>query len=138
MKRIAILAALLIAVCAYGGNSTFTGTGDVAIQSDDRVVVIAVDTNGDGSPDRAFVAGIEKPLEKAIDVKWSHASIELTEEGSLVIVDGEHHRAFVAAAKDTRTFPDGFEVTRIPKVIGVAHYWGLGPDFKLSSLHHNW
>jgi hypothetical protein len=57
MKRIAILAALLIAVTAYGGNDlAWSGTGDVAIQSHDRVVVIALDTNGDGSIARSSPA----------------------------------------------------------------------------------
>ena len=138
MKRIAILAALLIAVTAYGGNDlAWSGTGDVAIQSHDRVVVIALDTNGDGSPDRAFVAGMEKALEKALELRWTHASVELS-EGSLVITDAAHHRAFVATTKESRTFPDDFAVTRIPHVIGVAHHWGLKPDFKLESLSRNW
>ena len=37
MKRMAFFAALLIAVCAYGGN--FTGSGDVSIKSYDKVVI---------------------------------------------------------------------------------------------------
>jgi hypothetical protein len=137
MKRIAILAALLIAVTAYGGNLAWNGAGDVAIQSHDRVVVIALDTNGDGSPDRAFVAGIEKALDKPVELHWPHASVELSDD-SLVITDAAHHRAFVATTKESRTFPDDFAVTRIPHVIGVAHYWGLRPDFKLESLSKNW
>ena len=137
MKRIAILAALLIAVSAYGANLDYTGSGDVSIQSHDRVVVIALDTNGDGSPDRAFVAGIEKPLEKALELRWTKASVELN-DGSLVITDAANHRAFVAATKEPRAFPEAFAVTRIPHVVGVAHYWGLKPDFKLESLNKNW
>ena len=138
MKRIAILAALLIAVTAYGGNDhDYSGSGDVSIRSYDRVVVITLDTNGDGSPDRAFVAGMDQPLAKAVDVRWPHASVELNED-SLVITDGANRRAFVAATKEPRALPGGFEVTRLPHVIGVAHHWGLKPNADLASLTKNW
>jgi hypothetical protein len=136
MKRMAILAALLMAVSAYGGNLDFSGSGDVAIRSYDRVVVIALDTNGDGSPDHAFVAGIEKALDKAIDVRWPRVNVELS-DGSLTITDSANHRAFVAAPRDMRT-PDGFEITRLPGVVGVAHYWGLKSAQDLDSLNKNW
>src|SRR5213075_1011573 len=96
MKRMAFFAALLIAVCAYGGN--FTGSGDVSIKSYDKVVVIAVDANGDGSPDRAFVVGMDRALETPLDLHWSHVSCELAEK-ELVITDAANHRAFVASQK---------------------------------------
>ena len=97
MKRIAILAALLMAVTAYGGNLDYSGSGDVSIRSHDRVVVITLDTNDDGWP-----------------------------------------RAFVAATKEPRAFPAGFDVMRIPHVVGVAHHWGLKPNADLKSLTSNW
>lgn len=134
MKRMAIFAALLIAVCAYGGN--FTGAGDVSIKSYDKVVVIALDANGDGSPDRAFVVGMERALEKPIDLRWSHVSFELSEK-ELVITDAANHRAFVAADK-ARTMPDGIAITSIPYVTGIAHYPDLKPGFDLKSLTTNW
>ena len=134
MKRMAIFAALLIAVCAYGGN--FTGAGDVSIKSYDKVVVIALDANGDGSPDRAFVVGMERPLDKPIDLHWSHVSCELGDK-ELVITDASNHRAFVAAEK-SRTMPEGFAITAIPHVIGIAQYPDLKPDFDLKSLTANW
>src|SRR4051794_7153382 len=137
MNRIAILAALLIAVSAYGGNNDYRGSGDVSIRSYDRVVVIALDTNDDGSPDRAFVAGMQQSLDKPVDLRWPHASVELS-EGSLVITDGANHRAFVATTKEPRAFPNGFDVMRIPHVIGVAHHWGLKPNADLASLTKNW
>ena len=137
MKRIAILAALLIAITAHGGNLDYRGGGDVSIRSYDRVVVITLDANGDGSPDRAFVAGLEQPLAKPLAMNWSHASIELTDD-SLVIVDSANHRAFIASTKETRALPDGFDVTRIAHVIGVAHHWGLKPGADLENLTKNW
>lgn len=137
MNRIAILAALLIAVSAYGGNNDYSGGGDVSIRSYDRVVVITLDTNNDASPDRAFVAGLEQPLAKPVDIRWSHASVELS-EGSLVVTDAANHRAFVATTKEPRAFPAGFDVTRLPRVIGVAHHWGLKPNADLASLTKNW
>src|SRR5436309_1952372 len=99
MNRIAILASLLIAVSAYSGNLDYSGSGDISIRSYDRVVVITLDTNNDGSPDRAFVAGMDQSLEKPVDLHWLHASVELA-EGSVVIVDSTNHRAFVAATKE--------------------------------------
>ena len=137
MKRMAILAALLIAVTAQGGNLDYRGSGDVSIRSYDRVVVITVDTDGDHSPDRAFVAGLEQPLAKPLAMNWTHASIELNDD-SLLIVDSANHRAFVASAKESRALPAGFDVTRIPHVVGVAHHWGLKPGADLTSLTTNW
>lgn len=134
MKRMAIFAALLIAVSAYGGN--FTGNGDVSIKSYDKVVVIGLDENGDGSPDRAFVVGLERALDKPLEFHWSHVSYELTEK-ELVITDAANHRAFVASEK-SRTFPDGFTITSIPHVTGIAHYPELKPGFKLETLSANW
>jgi len=133
MKRIAVLAALLIAVCAYGGNNDYTGNGDVTIRSYDRTVVIGLDTNADGSPDRAFVVGMDKALEKALDLRWAHVNVELR-DNSLLLVDSANHAAFAAVAKA----PADFAVTRVEHVIGVAHYWGLPSDFKLESLAKNW
>lgn len=133
MKRIAVLAALLIAVCAYGGNNDYTGSGDVTIRSYDRTVVIGLDTNADGSPDRAFVVGMDKALEKAFDLRWAHVNVELR-DNSLLIVDSANHTAFAATAKT----PEDVAVTRVEHVIGVAHYWGLPADFKLESLAKNW
>ena len=133
MKRMAIFAALLIAVCAYGGN--LTGNGDVSIKSYDKVIVIALDANGDGSPDRAFVIGMERALEKPIDLHWSHVSFELTEK-SLTIVDSEHHRTF--ATGYISATPDGVMYTTVPYVIGIAHYPDLKPGFDLKSLTANW
>jgi hypothetical protein len=133
MNRIAVLAALLIAVCAYGGNNDYTGNGDVTIRSYDRTVVIGLDTNADGSPDRAFVVGINKALEKPLDLRWAHVNVELRDD-SLLIVDSAKHNAFAAAAKA----PAEFAITRVEHVIGVAQYWGLKPDFKLESLAKNW
>jgi len=133
----AVIAALLIAVSAYGGNPTYSGNGDVSIKSYDRVVLITLDTNGDGAPDRAFVAGMSKALDKPIDMHWPHVSCELT-DGSLVITDTANHRAFVAAKEETSDLPTELTVTRIPHVIGVAHYWDLKPDFNLESLTKNW
>lgn len=133
MKRIAILAALLIAVCAYGGNNDYTGSGDVTIRSYDRTIVIGLDTNADGSPDRAFVVGLEKALQKPLDLRWQHVNVELR-DSSLLIVDNANHAAFAAAAKA----PADFTVTRVQHVTGVAQHWGLKPDFKLESLAKNW
>ncbi len=133
MNRIAILAALLIAVCAYGGNNDYTGSGDVTIRSYDRTVVIGLDTNADGSPDRAFVVGLDKALQKPLDLRWTHVNVELR-DSSLLIVDNANHAAFAAAAKT----PANFTVTRVEHVIGVAQHWGLKPDFKLESLAKNW
>ncbi|HJW95357.1 MAG TPA: hypothetical protein VJ901_17195 [Thermoanaerobaculia bacterium] len=134
MKRMAIIAALLIAVSAYGGNNTtFTGSGDVSVKSFDKVVVIAFDANGDGTPDRAFVVGLEQPLDKALDLRWPHVSVELSEK-SLSIIDSANHRALVVDAKA----PADFAVTRLTHAIGIAHHWDLKPDFKLESLAANW
>ena len=124
MKRMAILAALLLA---------FTGSGDVTIRSYDRVVVIGLDANGDGTVDRAFVVGMEKALLKPVDLRWSHVNVELR-ENSLLITDSANHTAFAAGTKA----PEGFTVTCVPNVIGVAHHWDLRPDFKLESLSKNW
>jgi len=137
MKRMAVLAALLIAVSAYGGNRDYTGSGDVAIRSYDRVVVVALDTNGDGSPDRAFVVGIRQALDKPVELRWTNANVELTER-SLVITDAGNHRAFAAETEASRAFPGDFTVTRIPRVIGLAHHWGLKPGFDLATLSSNW
>ena len=133
----AVIAALLMAVSAYGGNPTYSGSGDVSIRSYDRIVLITLDTTGDGSPDRAFVAGIAKALDKPLDLHWPHVSCEL-KEGSLVITDSANHRAFVAAKDELSDLPAELAVTRITHVIGIAHYWDLKPDFNLESLTKNW
>ena len=65
--------------------------------------------------------------------QWVEA-IHKTGRKTLLITDAANHTAFAAGAKA----PEGFTVTCVPNVIGVAHHWDLRPDFKLESLSKNW
>jgi hypothetical protein len=76
MHRLAILASLLLAVTA--------AADDVVARSYDRVVVVAIDRNGDGNADEAYVAGLESPLKERVDLRWQDAYVEEREVTTFV------------------------------------------------------
>jgi hypothetical protein len=110
MKRPAVLASLLLAVCALAGER-LTADGDIAMRSYDRVVVIAIDSSGDGAADEAFVVGLDARLAEAIDLR-ARGHIEV--EGCHVSMRG------LALNAD--------------HVIGVAHYPRLAETLPLDHM----
>jgi hypothetical protein len=140
MRRILVfITTLCLAGAAYAQNDAarvFHGT--VYVESYNRTMVVAIDTNADGRMDDAFAAATEEPYATHISYRWRNADVLFKAGGVMITAPDEREALIATFRRDVPragfSAPEAFHVTRVANLIGLAYHYNLAYEYRMDRM----
>jgi len=114
MRRLPILALLLIAAAPFARASEMIFRGETVLRSiDDTRVAVFLDTDGDHLIDNGFLLSADFPMHNGIAVHFASADLVFTDGYVRVVGDKKVFDLQVAGYPDPPSAPQGFKLVTL-------------------------